>query len=96
MFEAGKRYWAVNGDYRIRVLCVKRTRHRATFQVCEADARRYFGTKPTFTKALAKIDVPDKNGMRRECVPRLGDTHPGCDWCITDNKVGSKEKGNEP
>lgn len=90
MFEAGKRYWAKNGEYSVKVTCVKRTKFRATFTANESDTRRYFGLPAKFTKEITPIDVPDRNGMRRECIIRLSDEHPGCDWCVTDGKVGSK------
>ena len=90
MFEVGKRYWAVNGDFRIKVLCIARTRCRATFTADERDAKRYFGTRPKFTKKISPIEVAGADGMWRECVMRLSDKPPGYNWCITDMEVGDK------
>ena len=85
MFEVGKRYIARNGDYSIRVLCLKRSARRVTFHVSERDAR-ILGTGTKFTKQVEESDIPCVGGMR-EFVARVGSTYPGRDWCITDEEA---------
>lgn len=94
MFEVGRRYWAVNGDYRIKVLCIGRTRTKATFTADAKDAARYFRSKPRFTKKVTPIEVSGSDGRIRECVARMGDRSPACDWCITDQEVVRKASSN--
>ena len=92
MFQQGRKYAAKKGDYRVEVLCIRRTKDMVTFHANERDAKRYFGTKSTFTKRVAKTDMLDDDGKPREFVARLGRRHPGCDWCITDEEMPRRRR----